>query len=249
MVVQDAAFFENVGPGEISMRATKDIEKIRTAFGEKLGYLIWSLSTVVTVSCGNEAFESDGKTDFSQALISSFINSPKLAGVLFSIVPFGILFFAILDRQNHALGGLADSLEGQASSFIEQLFSSVRLVQSFNMGPGLITQLDKNLYKRLQKLSAKRSIIRSLEQAFIYFAMFLVYSLAFWYGGIQVRAGLATGHVVTVSRMFCSLKNGADCSTGVFQLRQSTLVTGCDSPALDGDSRCHSLAARDPTSD
>lgn len=50
VVVQDAAFFDNVGPGEISMRATKDISAIHTALGKKLGYLIWSLSTVVAVS-------------------------------------------------------------------------------------------------------------------------------------------------------------------------------------------------------
>lgn len=49
-MVQDAAFFEKVGPGEISTRASKDITAIRTAFGEKLGYLIWSLSTVIAVS-------------------------------------------------------------------------------------------------------------------------------------------------------------------------------------------------------
>lgn len=50
VMVQDAAFFEKVGPGEISTRASKDITAIRTAFGEKLGYLIWSLSTIIAVS-------------------------------------------------------------------------------------------------------------------------------------------------------------------------------------------------------
>ena len=50
VIVQDAAFFEKIGPGEISTRVSKDITAIRIAFGEKLGYLIWSLSTVIAVS-------------------------------------------------------------------------------------------------------------------------------------------------------------------------------------------------------
>lgn len=50
VMAQDPAFFENIGPGEVSTRATKDIALIRTAFGERLGYLLWSLSTVVAVS-------------------------------------------------------------------------------------------------------------------------------------------------------------------------------------------------------
>lgn len=55
ILVQDAAFFDNIGPGEISMRASKDVEAIRTAFGEKLGHLLWTLSTIVAVSLQNTA--------------------------------------------------------------------------------------------------------------------------------------------------------------------------------------------------
>jgi ABC-type multidrug transport system fused ATPase/permease subunit len=59
-------------------------------------------------------------------------------------------------------------------------------------------RLDSHMLKRLQRLGAHRSIIRSLQQSSVYFALFLTYSLSFWYGGIQVRKGLATGHVLTV---------------------------------------------------
>lgn len=136
-----------------------------------------------------------------QALTSSFAHSPKLAGVLFSIVPLIIATFTFLGWANKVIGGPADSLEGQTSSLVEQVFASIRVVQSFNMGPSLIARLDNDLFKRLRKLGAKRSVVRALEQSSIYFANFLVYSLACWYGGIQVRRGLATGNFVTVSFM------------------------------------------------
>ncbi|GHJ89384.1 hypothetical protein NliqN6_5786 [Naganishia liquefaciens] len=179
VMVQDAAFFEKTGPGEISTRASKDVTAIRTAFGEKLGYLIWSLSTIIA------------------AITSSFANSPKLAGVLFAVIPFVVLIFGFFGWLNDIVGGPANNLEGQTSSLVEQILSSVRIVQSFNMGGSLIKRFDGDLLKRLQKLGAKRSIIRSLEQSSVYFALFLTYSLAFWFGGIQVRGGLETGHVLT----------------------------------------------------
>ena len=50
IIVQDATFFERIGSGEVSTRASKDITAIRTAFGEKLGYLVWSLATITAVS-------------------------------------------------------------------------------------------------------------------------------------------------------------------------------------------------------
>lgn len=115
------------------------------------------------------------------------------------MVPFVVIIFAFLGWANDIVSAPANNLEGQTSSLAEQILSSVRIVQSFNMGGGLIKRFDGDLLKRLQKLGAKRSVIRSLEQSSVYFALFLLYSLAFWFGGIEVRAGLATGHVLTVS--------------------------------------------------
>jgi hypothetical protein len=46
--VQDQAFVDRMGPGEIIARANKDIDSIRTGLGERLGYLIWSISTIIS---------------------------------------------------------------------------------------------------------------------------------------------------------------------------------------------------------
>lgn len=198
VIAQDAAFFEHVGPGEISTRATKDISAIHAAFGKKLGYLIWSLSTIVTVSRADD-FPRCTLKPVVMALVSGFANSPQLAGVLFSLITLVIVALIFFGWASNVVGGPADNLEGQTSSLVEQIFASIRVVQSFNMGPSLIARLDNDLFKRLRKLGAKRSVVRSSEQASMYFANFLLNSLAFWYGGIQVRRGLATGNFVTVS--------------------------------------------------
>jgi hypothetical protein len=38
-----------------------------------------------------------------------------------------------------------------------------------------------------------------LSQSSLYLAVFSTYSLAFWFGGIEVKRGIATGDIVTVS--------------------------------------------------
>lgn len=73
------------------------------------------------------------------------------------------------------------------------------------MGSSLIRRLDNDLLKWLQKLGAKRSAIRSLEQAGVYFACFLVNSTAMWYGGIQVRQGAAVGDVMAALFSYIAL--------------------------------------------
>ena len=48
VLVQDQVFFDLVGPGEIAARTGKDISSIRTGLGEKIAFVVWSLSTLLT---------------------------------------------------------------------------------------------------------------------------------------------------------------------------------------------------------
>ena len=50
MLVQDQAFFDRVGPGEVVTRSSRDIDVIRTGFGERLGYLITAITGIFAVS-------------------------------------------------------------------------------------------------------------------------------------------------------------------------------------------------------
>ena len=50
IMVQDQAFFDRVGAGEVVSRSSRDIDSIRTGLGERLGYLIWGTCTIIAVS-------------------------------------------------------------------------------------------------------------------------------------------------------------------------------------------------------
>jgi hypothetical protein len=55
IMVQDQAFFDRVGAGEVVSRSSKDIDSIRIGLGERLGYLIWGSSTIIAVSDSRRA--------------------------------------------------------------------------------------------------------------------------------------------------------------------------------------------------
>ena len=83
----------------------------------------------------------------------------------------------------------------------------------------MIQRFGDELLPQLRKVGTKRSVIRSLEQSSVFFAFFATYSLACWWGGIQVQRGLKTGQVMTVS-LFVSWRVVADneCIQSLFNM-------------------------------
>jgi ATP-binding cassette subfamily B (MDR/TAP) protein 1 len=112
-----------------------------------------------------------------------------------------MVMFTALGYWAEAVAVTKGPMDGKTSSFIEQILSSVRIVQSFDMAPKLLRKLQTGMLAPLKRLSTKTSATRALEQAAAYGAGFLVYSLAFWYGGISVQGGLSVGNFLTVSRL------------------------------------------------
>ena len=58
IMVQDQAFFDRIGAGEVVTRSSKDIDSIRIGLGERVGYLFWTLSAIICVSplCPSKAY-------------------------------------------------------------------------------------------------------------------------------------------------------------------------------------------------
>lgn len=53
MLSQDQAFFDRIGSGEIVTKVSRDMDTVRTGFGDRLGYLIWCFAAIITVSAGS----------------------------------------------------------------------------------------------------------------------------------------------------------------------------------------------------
>jgi ATP-binding cassette subfamily B (MDR/TAP) protein 1 len=131
--------------------------------------------------------------------VSAFVHVPRLAGVLFALIPFTMAIFIGVGWWTEAIVVKRVPIDGQLSSFTEQLLSSIRIVHSFDMGKPLLLKLEHSMLKPLRRLTRKIALVKALEQASAYGAGFLVYSLAFWYGSIEVTKGAEVGDVLTVS--------------------------------------------------
>ena len=134
-----------------------------------------------------------------------------------------MVMFTALGYWSESVAVTKGPMDGKTSSFIEQILSSVRIVQSFDMAPKLLRKLQTGMLGPLKKLSTKTSATSALEQAAAYGAGFLVYSLSFWYGGIQVADGLSVGNFLTVRPIYHSFDLDVDI-TDILQLRQSVLL-------------------------
>ncbi|QRW08846.1 ABC transporter transmembrane region [Ceratobasidium sp. AG-Ba] len=180
ILLQDAEFFEQVGAGEVGTRMLKDIGTIKTATGDKLGFVCSAFTTLIV------------------AVIMAFCRAPRLAGVSFGVVPLTLILFVGIGYLSLVADSRLLELTGQAGTLLEQIMSSIRVVQSFAAESFLVRKYDIYLLQ-IQKFGAKRSLVRGLEFGTIYCILNLTYSVCFWYGSkLVVSDEIGVGLMFTV---------------------------------------------------
>ncbi|QRV94570.1 ABC transporter transmembrane region [Ceratobasidium sp. AG-Ba] len=180
ILLQDAEFFEQVGAGEVGTRMLKDIGTIKAATGDKLGFVCSAFTTLVV------------------AVIMAFCRAPRLAGVSFGVVPLTLILFVGIGYLSLAADSRLLEVTGQAGTLLEQILSSIRVVQSFAAESFLARKYGIYLLQ-IQKFGAKRSLVRGLEFGTIYCILNLTYSVCFWYGSkLVVSDEVGVGLMFTV---------------------------------------------------
>ncbi|CED83556.1 Multidrug/pheromone exporter, ABC superfamily [Phaffia rhodozyma] len=179
VLAQDATYFEATGPGEVSSRLVKDIGLIETGIGEKLGFMAWGTGSLIA------------------GIVVSLYASPHVGGVLFSIIPFASILFYLSGMFSSRASARISKTEGTASSFLEQILSSVRIVKVFRASESLVKVYDAHLAD-IEKDGNFVSLSKGFSYSTAYFGLFIAYALSFYYGGIRVaHHGLSSGKLVT----------------------------------------------------
>ena len=168
---QDASYFDVHGAGEVATHAGKEIHVIRTGLGEKLGFSIWTMTILLA------------------SLIIGFSVAARVTGFLFTIIPIILAVFALLAYATEKVSAPALRLEGRASTFVEEIFGSMRIVQSFGMPAKLLAKYDTEMLFKSQRYGNQKALIRGLEAGVVYFSLFVVYSAAFWFVGVHTADG------------------------------------------------------------
>ncbi|KAE8259182.1 hypothetical protein A4X13_0g1187 [Tilletia indica] len=170
-LAQDVSFFDLHGPGEVASRVSKDVNNVRVAFGEKAAYLVYGISNLVVALC------------------FAFARSPKVAAIIFGLIPLNVVVFAILGIFSEKIGAPAAAMEGRVATFVEQMLSSPRVVQAFSMQAALVQRLERAMLTPLRVLGRRRAAIRGAEVSTLFFIIFGAYGLFFAWGAFLISHG------------------------------------------------------------
>lgn len=170
-LIQDPTFYDSHGPGAIATHANRDVEQIRAALGEKLGFLLNASGTILT------------------CLIAGLVRAPYYSALLLALMGFMYLALTVLGYVSDKVTTRVLNVDSRLSTYIEQVIASARIVQSFELANTLVERLRALYVIPLERAVRLRSIIRGMDLAVMYFSVTAHYSLGFWWGSVCIAEG------------------------------------------------------------
>lgn len=169
---QEVAFFDKLPSGEVASRLDVDLQTIQTGCSEKAGIFIASISYFVT------------------SYIVAFIKSPKLAGMLFSLVPAYLLMALVGGHFTQKYSSRVSDHVAAATAIASAGLSNVSLLQAFGAAPRLQAVFAKHL-ALAQSEATKKAIVASIQLGCLYFIAYSANALAFWQGSWQIASSVS----------------------------------------------------------
>lgn len=173
MLRQDITWFEDEANdvGTLSSRLSTDVKLVRLVAGQSVAA---SVESVSALTCG---------------IIISLVYSWEMFCIMIAMVPLlGItegLQWYILQ------GGESDMRDKLTSStdVLHEAVNSMREVQSFSLEDRVLDDVRSAIIDVLGPISRKAAVTKGFMMGMIQFIQFIVYALAFWFGGEMVELG------------------------------------------------------------
>ncbi|KAK9474340.1 P-loop containing nucleoside triphosphate hydrolase protein [Dipodascopsis tothii] len=177
---QNIAYFDKLGPGEITSRIAADTLAVQEAMSEKLGFIIANSSTLVA------------------AIIVAYTQSAVLASIMISIVVATVLTSGISTVYMVKYQVRAQDGYSVGSTVAEEAIGSVRNVQAFGIQERMARVYDRFLVVT-EKWSTRAGIAVGVMNGTMYLCSFSVDALAFWQGTRMLIADQITvGKILTM---------------------------------------------------
>jgi ABC-type bacteriocin/lantibiotic exporter with double-glycine peptidase domain len=110
------------------------------------------------------------------------------------------LLMVALSKMSKKYQNQAHIAEGAASTFLEQCFSGIRVVQTFDMARALMQRFGEQILRDAERSSSKRAAIQTMESGLQMAIFFIQSGVSFIYGSRLIeREGYNLGQVVAVS--------------------------------------------------
>lgn len=147
-----------------------DAAHVRGAVGDTFGILFQNLFT------------------FAAGFSIAFINGWQMTLVILGAVPLIVVAGIIQAKVGTGFAEGATKETADADQVATEAFRAIRVVQAFNL-QGNVEALWERFSAADAKGKARRAHVTGVGFGFSQFAMFAIYSLAFWYGGMRVEQG------------------------------------------------------------
>ena len=179
---QNIAFFDTLGPGEITSTITADTNVIQDGISEKLGLAMTGISTFVT------------------AFLIAYIKYWKLALICSSSLVALMLIMgggslSILRFSKRTL-----EIQGRGSSLAEDVLDSIRTVVAFDAQEPLARKYEAQL-RAAQRPGTKTQMIFAIMIGGLLCVMYLNYGLGFWMGSrflVDSDNSIQAGDILTI---------------------------------------------------
>ncbi|KAL2914037.1 hypothetical protein HK105_206482 [Polyrhizophydium stewartii] len=180
VIRQNIGWFDNVGAGEVATRITTDTMLIQDGIGEKLPLVLNQIAT------------------FLSGFVIAFTKSWRLTLVLLSVIPLFIVSAGTIGVLSGRFQTRILSLYSAAGTLAEETISAARTVIAFG-AQGKMSKRYADSIIGVRREGLKKSMSSGVGIAFLSFFMYCAYSLAFYFGFLQLRDNLITpGTVVNV---------------------------------------------------
>ena len=170
MLALSASFFESARVGEVLSRLTTDTTLLQVVVGSS-----------VSVALRNVLL-------FLGGTVLLFVTSPRLAGLVFLIVPFVVLPIVFFGRRVRRLSRASQDRVADISAHGEETLNAIRTVQAFGHEPidgqRFGARVDDALATAL-----RRNMARGLLTAFVIVTVFSAVGVILWIGGHDVMDG------------------------------------------------------------
>ncbi|KAI4203067.1 MAG: hypothetical protein LQ350_002115 [Teloschistes chrysophthalmus] len=171
---QEMAFFDTLPAGEVSTRLTTDMETIRMGTSEKVGVFISSFAYLIA------------------AYVVAFLKAPRLAGMLFFMIPAYLLMIIVGDRYVGRFTRRTSLHLAAAASVVSQSLSSVALVHALGANDRLESKI-ATILEKARRAALSKATATATQFGFTFLVAYSANAVAFWQGSREI-ARTVNGH-------------------------------------------------------
>ena len=203
---KDTAWFDMHPPAELPSRLQENVFKIQTAIGYKAGLFTMNMSMFVS------------------GYILAAVRGWQLFLVTLAVVPIIAAASAVMGKSLAKYSKLAQAYYAKAGAIAEEALNAIRTVSAFNGQPFEVNRYDKAC-DAAKAGGIRGSRIGGIAIGCVMGAIFLGYSICFYFGGYFIEHGVTNPYSG-------ELYGPGDVMTILFSIIMSTFALGQAAPCL-----------------